>query len=135
MNRALHRAQKSYARTLAKSPWEPLEPKLLTRDQRACFEGLGNFAGAWVNNILSVQGYRREAWGGVMQLAVRRHDEVEIAGWDILQRVKNEIAGVEAVAVEVYPPQGEVVDQANMRHLWVLPDGFDLPLTIRGRWE
>jgi hypothetical protein len=48
--------------------------------------------------------------------------------WPEAQRIKNELAGPKATAVEVYPPQTEVVDDAPMYHLWVLP--APLPFTI-----
>jgi hypothetical protein len=42
--------------------------------------------------------------------------------WDELQRVKS-IAGYgDAWAVEIYPHDDEVVNVANMRHLWILPN-------------
>lgn len=40
--------------------------------------------------------------------------------WDELQRIKNECLGEDVWCVEVYPAQDDVVDVANMRHLWVL---------------
>lgn len=42
--------------------------------------------------------------------------------WDELQRVKNETLGPDVWCVEVYPPEAEVVDVANMRHLWPLDE-------------
>lgn len=39
--------------------------------------------------------------------------------WDELQRVKREIGMGDAWAVEIYPPDSQVVNVANMRHLWV----------------
>ena len=42
--------------------------------------------------------------------------------WDELQRVKNETLGPDVWCVEVYPPESEVVDVANMRHLWPLDE-------------
>lgn len=44
--------------------------------------------------------------------------------WWEAQRIKNEIAGADATAVEVYPPQSEVVDDADAYHLWVLAAPF-----------
>lgn len=41
--------------------------------------------------------------------------------WDELQRIKNETLGPDVWCVEVYPPEADVVDVANMRHLWPLP--------------
>lgn len=40
--------------------------------------------------------------------------------WDDLQRIKAECGYPMADAVEVYPAQGDEVNVANMRHLWVL---------------
>ncbi len=37
-----------------------------------------------------------------------------------MQRIKDEIAGYDATAIEVYPPKSEVVDEADMFHIWVL---------------
>lgn len=48
--------------------------------------------------------------------------------WWEAQRIKNEIAGTDATAIEVYPPQGQVVDDADAYHLWVLPQ--PLPFTL-----
>lgn len=38
-----------------------------------------------------------------------------------MQRIKNELAGENALAVEIYPPQYQLVDDADMFHIWVLP--------------
>lgn len=40
--------------------------------------------------------------------------------WHEMQRIKNELAGRKATTVEVYPPQDQVVDDAEMFHIWVL---------------
>ena len=37
-----------------------------------------------------------------------------------MQRIKNDLAGQDATAIEVYPPQHQMVDEADMFHLWVL---------------
>ncbi len=41
--------------------------------------------------------------------------------WDELQRIKQETLG-DVWCVEVYPPEPEVVNVSNMRHLWVLDE-------------
>ena len=38
--------------------------------------------------------------------------------WQDLQRIKNDLLGERWAAVEVYPPQDRVVDEANLYHLW-----------------
>lgn len=50
--------------------------------------------------------------------------------WRDMQRIKNELFGEDRTAVEVMPPQPEVVDEANSYHIWVMPEGFRLPFTI-----
>ena len=40
--------------------------------------------------------------------------------WPEMQRIKNELAGADGTAIEVYPPQDQVVDGADMFHIWVL---------------
>ena len=40
--------------------------------------------------------------------------------WDELQRLKRECGRGDKAAVEIYPPDAEVVNDANMRHLWVM---------------
>jgi hypothetical protein len=50
-----------------------------------------------------------------------------VRSWHDLQRIKNELIGYDHTAVEIFPPQKEVVDQANMTHLWVLKLYRSLP--------
>ncbi len=57
---------------------------------------------------------------GVQRLSIRRADGREGVTWDELMAVKAEIGLAERWAVEVYPPDADVVNVANMRHLWLL---------------
>jgi hypothetical protein len=50
--------------------------------------------------------------------------------WARKQRIKSALAGPEALAVEVFPPESELVDQADAYHLWVLPAGTKLPFGV-----
>lgn len=47
--------------------------------------------------------------------------------WEELQNIKNEIGYAEFDAVEVYPRQGDEVNVANMRHLWVMSVPLPFP--------
>jgi hypothetical protein len=49
--------------------------------------------------------------------------------WDELQRLKRECGRGHLDAVEVFPADRDVVNVANMRHLWV----FDQPLDFKWR--
>lgn len=66
----------------------------------------------------------------VMRISVNR-TKVKPSGewddnlsWDELMQIKNELGFADEYAVEVYPKEKDVVNVANMRHLWVLPDSL-----------
>ena len=42
--------------------------------------------------------------------------------WDEIQKLKGECGRGPKWAVEVFPADGEVVNVANMRHLWIVPE-------------
>lgn len=69
------------------------------------------------NRVFSV--LDRQAEMGVRHLAVS-----SLTGdrptWPEMQRIKDEIAGRDATAIEVYPPHDQIVDGADMFHIWVL---------------
>lgn len=71
-------------------------------------------------------------WGAVHHLAIRTASSLE-PPWRDKQRIKDELFGPEFTAVEVMPPRGELIDEADMYHIWVLPPGFLLPFTIGKR--
>lgn len=52
--------------------------------------------------------------------------------WDELQQIKFECGYGNHDAVEVYPRDADVVNVANMRHLWIMRDG-SLPFAWRNR--
>jgi hypothetical protein len=52
-------------------------------------------------------------------LQVWRKDGNDGISWDELQVMKNIVFGEDAVAFEIYPPQSEVVNIKNVRHLWI----------------
>lgn len=86
---------------------------------------------ACLNNLYGVQFFERASdWGPIDHLLIRRHDGQPDIPWSHLQRLKDELCGPERVAVEVFPPVSQLVDDANCRHLWVLPDGFQLPFGL-----
>ena len=70
--------------------------------------------------------------GPVNHLKIRRHDgKTNRLTWDELMVIKNEMLGEDACAIELFPRDCDVVNEANIRHLWelpqgVLPEGFGL---------
>lgn len=69
-------------------------------------------------------------WGIVQHAAIRNVGNTDIP-WVEKQRIKNEIFGLDTTAIEVFPAQSELVDEANMYHLWILPIGMKLPFTLK----
>lgn len=73
-----------------------------------------------------VQLFRQGA--GVIRITVNR-TQLKAPGrwvdgitWDELQKIKSQLGYGHRDAVEVYPKDKDVVNVANMRHLWILPD-------------
>lgn len=85
---------------------------------------------AMVNRLYSVQFSKEQsAWGEITHLWIRRHDESDVS-WANKMRIKEELCGDRRFAVEVFPPRDNLVDQANMYHIYVLPTGFQLPFGL-----
>lgn len=133
MNRQKMRAARANGRSLIKqgwSPWEDCFCELREMRKRAGCDP-STLLGAWKNNVFVVQLYRKPtAVGDAGLLMIRRNDESPAVGWAMKQRIKNELLGPEVVAIEVFPAASTLVDDANMYHLWLLPDGFALPFTL-----
>ena len=58
-----------------------------------------------------------------LHLSIRHQERKAIRDWRHFQRIKNELAGPEREAVEIFPPESQLVDTANQYHLCVLPEG------------
>jgi hypothetical protein len=74
---------------------------------------------AYRNRIFAV--LERPLENGGKHLAVSSLSGVRPT-WHEMQRIKDELAGPEALAVEIYPPNAEIVDEADMFHIWVVCD-------------
>jgi hypothetical protein len=67
-------------------------------------------------------------------LTIERLDgEPIIAEWDVIQQIKNEMAGEDAWAIEIFPAESEVVNEINRRHLWVVPEELMATFNLRKR--
>lgn len=61
----------------------------------------------------------RWQWDGY-HLRVERRDGADGIPWDDLQKIKNIACGPEMLLVEFYPPQEQMIDEVNARHLWAI---------------
>jgi hypothetical protein len=82
----------------------------------------------WVNRLYQVQVDRRED-GTVKHLNIRRRDgSMDTRDWRHFQEIKNQLAGPECEAFEIYPAESRKVDTSNKFHLWVFPPGERIPV-------
>lgn len=63
-------------------------------------------------------------WGFTRHMKVQRTDGQDGISWDQLQSLKDLYLGPDVLAVEIYPPACELVNELNMRHLWEVPAGI-----------
>jgi hypothetical protein len=118
------------------TPFALAEPKQATREQLlargfteaevdAAIEH-GRVAKVYLNSIYQVSvapaHVYHEGWPAMLWLSIKRIDRRPIHDWRHLQRIKNAIVGPEHEAVELYPAESRLVDEANQYHLWVLDE-------------
>lgn len=83
---------------------------------------------AWCNDRFAVQHF---AFGGQEWLSIKRHhDGAAPPTWAEMQRIKNELVGEDRVGVEVFPKASEVVDEADLYHLWLYPEDEACPFNF-----
>lgn len=113
-------------RSVPRSEWPQDIPKHLQSP---------NLFAVWVNTKYLVQAFREP--GEIVRLSITHIEGRQFQGfdqdgprfkwqagipWEDLQDIKNHVGYANCDAVEVYPAQADVVNIANMRHLWVLPE-------------
>jgi hypothetical protein len=95
----------------------------------------------WVNDVYQV-GKRKlpvgHPWNHtqyeMIHLNIRRRDGKPIfRDWRHFQRIKNELAGEECEALELYPAESRLSDTSNKFHLWCMPSGVTAPFGMHGR--
>ena len=107
----------------------PIDPAYAARQRKAAADaGLDQRAvdaemptEVWINDVYQVL-VKRDG----RQLSIHRHDRRAVRDWRHLQQIKNEVAGPEATAVEVFPPSSMLVDTSNEYHLFVLDHDLEL---------
>lgn len=61
-------------------------------------------------------------------LSIRRNDREPCDNWRDFQEIKNQLAGPDREAVQLYPAEERLVDTANQYHLWVIPKDMAFPM-------
>jgi len=116
--------------------WHKLiPPKLL-------HETFGVYNGVWLKEMdrywESNDGYSvcsrkiKTEWGTVEHVTIQRLNKKAAPDipWAVKQQIKDELFGAKATAIEVFPSRKHLIDVCDIYHLWVLPDGFQLPFGI-----
>jgi len=113
--------------TPKRKPWQPLQRAGVSDPQHYLDHGLTVPDAVYVNDLYSV--FVRVMDGDMLHVSFHRHDRAAVRDWRHFQAIKNEVAGPERTAVEVFPPESKLIDTSNEYHLWVLPPdaiGFGL---------
>lgn len=76
--------------------------------------------------------YPEGPFGPYVHLTIRSRDGSPVHDWRDFQRIKNELVGEEAEAVELYPAESRLVDTANHYHLWAFTQ-YRFPLGMAQR--
>ena len=105
-----------------------LYPKHLVKvpeDKWPEFRGSNKPVEVWLSRFFLVQVFNEP--DSVIRLTVnstsRKHDSWgDDISWDELQDIKRQVGYGDSYAIEVYPHDLDIVNVANMRHLWVLPE-------------
>jgi hypothetical protein len=108
-------------------PWQPLEEHELAAAYVAALRETGvdpRTVRIWSNDLYEVTGHAYAP--GQVHLSIKRLDRKPIMDWRHLQQIKNETCGDEAEAVQVFPDESRLVDEANQYHLYVMIPGFGL---------
>lgn len=114
------------AKNRAEYNWGPWNHKTLPTGTGGCGWNMEVRAVHW-NSVFSVL---ERPTTGATHFAITSLSGIRPSFHEI-QRIKNELAGPDATAVEVYPPQSELVDEADMFHFFVVDP---LPFSIfKGR--
>lgn len=89
--------------------------------------------GAWLNQTFAVQLFNHPTHPGIDHLLVQRHDGGTYIPWPEMQAIKDRLCpdGQLRWAIEVFPPRLAVVDNCNLRHMWVMPVAWTPPVDLR----
>ena len=81
----------------------------------------------WINDVYNVTIRRHKkdpvfgTFGGMIQLGISTFDGTARHDWREFQQVKNQLAGPECEAFELYPAESRLMDPSNYYTLWCFP--------------
>jgi len=112
--------------------WTPWESVPITEEMRTDHPHLAHCKEILANSRFEVQLFHCASnIGGVVQMNVSRHGDLEKISWEELQRIKKEIFGNTVVAIEIYPAKlSEWTIAREVRVLWIMPSSYQLPVGL-----
>lgn len=117
-------------------PWQPMQrasqiipPEIAAAaaDDPAVARVLAEVSEVWRNDRYLATVRRRDEDGSISSLSIRRADRKAARDWRDFQQIKNDIAGTDTEAVELYPAEARLVDTSNQFWLWCYPPGERFP--------
>lgn len=126
----IHRENKRWPAHLVQVPlqeWAHISKKMKERNSEAPDE-------VWRSRDFVLQKYGNEKECRPVRLtfsrAMVRRDGHYVDGitWDELMELKRQAGYGDRLAIEFFPPDADIVNVANMRHLFVVPRGVKLPI-------
>jgi hypothetical protein len=132
MSRQMIEAEGKVRARMAKAGnWPPWEITVLPRNVLRGSGWLGQMTTVAQNKLYAVMMRTiTTPRGCITHLAIRSYwgDDVP---WSAKQRIKNELIGTERHAVEVFPAESQLIDHANMYHLWVYGEDYVPPFSLK----
>lgn len=115
----------------AQGPWE--NRGQLARAARDAGRVSYPIVDGWLNQTYSVQHLKHDTHPGVDHLIVKRQDDGTDIPWPEMQAIKDRLLkdGQTRWAIEVFPPRQAIVDNFNLRHIWVMPPAWIPPVDLR----
>lgn len=114
-----------------KRVWQPLQRTTITDEAIEQLRAHNlSIPTVYGNDRYSV--FVRQMGKGALHISLHRRDREPVRDWRHLQQIKNEVAGPERTAIEVFPPESKLADTANEYHLFVLPVDTELPFMLDG---
>lgn len=72
--------------------------------------------------------------GAIQHLAISRKDDKKIKGFKVLQEIKDTLYP-HLQAIQIFPERTNLIDNANVYHLWVLGKKLPIDLTDLENYE
>lgn len=119
--------RKTHAIKRVAKTWSSWQEVPVTDAIRNSADHMAHIHSIWANSRFEAHCFAcPSAVGGFTHVVVARHGLLESVTAPELLRIKNDLFGVEATAVEVFPA-GITELSERTRHLWILPEGYELP--------